>query len=329
MAARGRSSNYYTTERDASAGTSGECHLIPASCVVMCCKKCCSPIGGRSLQEPVQGIDLAVDARGAKAEKWIFYPLAGQSNTITFGDAGDGIAMGSTDRLQRLNMMGKCWAVHRIDLHNALRRKCVADKDGGRPVEIVLSSKVVAWDPAGSVELSDGSTLTADLLVAADGIRSRAHEAVLNKNVPVQCNGQTAMRFMLKTKDIRENPATAPLMEDGPDCFAVYMIRGDKDLILRFPCQNNEVQNFAAYKATNSSTLDGEQVQQAELEERLGSFPESLAALAGLVEYPIWDWKITDRTPLPSYQKDRLVLVGDAARESPPKHATILLLRQD
>jgi salicylate hydroxylase len=281
------------------------------------------------LHHVMQGIDLAVDADGAQSRKWMCYPLAGESKSISFGDAGHGRAMPAMERMRRLNLLDKCWGVHRIALHTALREKCVAEDGTGDPVEIVLGSKVVSWNTSGSIELSDGSSLTADLVVAADGIRSRAHEAILGEQIPVQCNGQTTMRFMLRTEDIQRNPATAPILEDGPGCFAVYLIRGDRNLLLRFPCQNNKLQNFGAYKVTNSESLEGEQVQKWDLKERLDAFPPPIAALAGLVEGPIWDWKITDRAPLPSYQEDRLVLVGDAAREFQSSHLCLLLTDTD
>ena len=61
----------------------------------------------------------------------------------------------------------------RADLYEALKR--VARDDG---VEVVTGSKAISADPSGEVVLADGSRLTADLVVAADGLRSAIRESL-------------------------------------------------------------------------------------------------------------------------------------------------------
>src|ERR1700754_2364170 len=60
--------------------------------------------------------------------------------------------------------------LHRVDLHQALKDKAVSTEEPGHPVNLLINSAVVSYDPMeGSVTLRNGSILTADLVVAADG----------------------------------------------------------------------------------------------------------------------------------------------------------------
>ncbi|KFY91112.1 hypothetical protein V500_04798, partial [Pseudogymnoascus sp. VKM F-4518 (FW-2643)] len=60
---------------------------------------------------------------------------------------------------------------HRADLHEALRAKATSEDGPGIPIELVTKAIVVSFEAhTRSVTLEDGSTLTADLVVAADGI---------------------------------------------------------------------------------------------------------------------------------------------------------------
>jgi salicylate hydroxylase len=83
---------------------------------------------------------------------------------------------------------------------------------------------------------------------------------------------------------------------------------------------SDEVQNFAAYASTgDKKTLAGEQVSRSALLERLSPLPEIFQAIGRMAEDPVRDWKIADREPLPSYQKNRLCLIGDAAHPMRPR----------
>lgn len=60
---------------------------------------------------------------------------------------------------------------HRIDLHDALKQAATAPEGPGSPATVRVSSRVVESDPdKGTVTLADGETLTADLIIGADGM---------------------------------------------------------------------------------------------------------------------------------------------------------------
>lgn len=59
---------------------------------------------------------------------------------------------------------------HRSDLYKELTRLATGEGDGP-PAELLLGSKVLACDPeAGTVTLGNGETISADLIIGADGI---------------------------------------------------------------------------------------------------------------------------------------------------------------
>ena len=61
--------------------------------------------------------------------------------------------------------------VHRVNLHDHLKKIATAQEGVGKPAGLHTSSKVVELDPAvGSITLEDGTVVLADIIVGADGI---------------------------------------------------------------------------------------------------------------------------------------------------------------
>ncbi len=60
---------------------------------------------------------------------------------------------------------------HRIDLHNQLKATAISSDHIGRPAQLRTDSRVVDVDPeTATVVLEDGSRITGDVVVGADGI---------------------------------------------------------------------------------------------------------------------------------------------------------------
>lgn len=60
---------------------------------------------------------------------------------------------------------------HRVSLHEKLKSLATSEKGVGPPVKLHTSSKVVRMDPEkGEIELADGTTVTGDVILGADGI---------------------------------------------------------------------------------------------------------------------------------------------------------------
>ena len=129
-----------------------------------------------------------------------------------------------------------CLLSHRADLHDALRGLAVGEDGSGAPAELVTDAAVVSYDPEkGVVALEGGSTMAADLVVAADGLHSRAHEHILGEERAAKPSGTTVIRFMISTKDILANSKTASLMEGGAGQVKIYKSEDDKRSLVRYP----------------------------------------------------------------------------------------------
>ena len=127
---------------------------------------------------------------------------------------------------------------HRADLHEALRAKAISEDGPGIPIELVTKATVVSFEAhTGSVTLEDGSTLTADLVVAADGVHSKAHQYVLGFEFPPRPSKTTVIRFTVPSEIIRENPATAPLLADGNNRLRFYTISNSNRYLVQYPCR--------------------------------------------------------------------------------------------
>ncbi|KAJ0342371.1 hypothetical protein KNSL1_010705 [Colletotrichum chrysophilum] len=120
------------------------------------------------------------------------------------------------------NEYGSPWYfAHRVDLHQELKRMATA-ADGGPPLTIKLRSEVTSYDPENAaIGLSDGTTITSDLVVVADGIHSAGVEAVLDWHSPVDkshlletfSNFHPSVIALLKFVDVVIGGAQA--IEDG------------------------------------------------------------------------------------------------------------------
>jgi salicylate hydroxylase len=70
------------------------------------------------------------------------------------------------------SMYGAPWySIHRVDLHNELKRLAQEPAAGRKGAKIRLECEVVGADfEAGTIVLSDGTVHRKDLIVAADGV---------------------------------------------------------------------------------------------------------------------------------------------------------------
>ena len=193
------------------------------------------------------GLDLKEDVKVAVLRSTKAYSFTKTDHPPKFGDNGDGHHVPWANRLKALGLLDFFYFGHRVDVHDAIKNKCVSADGSGTPVKVILASRVLAFDPSGTIKLHDGQQMHADLVIAADGIRSTAPEIVLGRKAPAIPSGITTMRFLLKTKNILEDPEIASLMEDGPGCFCIYSHAESKTNVLRYPCHKSAC-SFSSHK---------------------------------------------------------------------------------
>ena len=125
---------------------------------------------------------------------------------------------------------------HRVDLHEALRDMATSTNGLGTPAKIINGAHITSYDAeAGSVKLFDGSTLSADLIVAANGVHSNASQFIGTHRRAIPSD-TTVIRFLIPTSTLKADPATADLIpHDG--LASVYTAKSKTRWLLRYPCR--------------------------------------------------------------------------------------------
>ncbi|KAJ6783396.1 hypothetical protein PWT90_05856 [Aphanocladium album] len=100
--------------------------------------------------------------------------------------------------------------VHRAVLHDLLHKHAIR-----AGAELRLDSKVVKYDfPNGAVDLHNGTRVTADLVIGADGINSFSRRQLLGEdNAKTKPTGLAAVRTMAEVAQMKADPLLADIAD--------------------------------------------------------------------------------------------------------------------
>lgn len=163
----------------------------------------------------------------------------------------DGSVIGLTplgDRCKR-EFNAPYWHYHRADLHRVILDACTDPEGAGPPVQVEINSQVTDVDdsdPERPVAITaDGRRYAADVLVGADGLKSRVRDAAGFPDT-LRFSGEMAYRALIPGDKIAADPATRWLVDRfqstiwyGPDRHLVhYMINGGEylNVVAIVPC---------------------------------------------------------------------------------------------
>ena len=188
-----------------------------------------SPNAARVLQNLAFDFNRARVVRCTK-DAIIQAPPAQYPFQVTLGKTFDGLE----------KQYGVPWmTVHRMDLWSELRDLAINQEGAGVPVEIREGVSAIDFDPSGSVVLRDGNVLKANIVVAADGVKSIAYKAVVadGKDRPATFTGVSNVRFCVPTESLMGDQKLSKYIGVAANGVTTTVGAEQDRLILRYPCR--------------------------------------------------------------------------------------------
>ncbi|MFH9736507.1 FAD-dependent monooxygenase [Streptomyces roseolus] len=195
---------------------------------------------------------------------------------------------------------------HRTDLHGALLAACeehpsIALHTGRTVTDTVQTRAEVRLHFAETPE-----RLTADAVVAADGLHSRLRQILVNDGAPV-CSKYVAYRGALPVSSMTGAMARHATTE------SVIVWAGPRMHLVQYPVRRGELYNQVAVFESDHYTPDSDDWgTEAELEERFTGACDTVRDALPLIARDR-RWPLFDRLPITDWVHGRIMLLGDAA----------------
>ncbi len=235
------------------------------------------------------GLETALRDRGAV-----------RAQAIELHDYRGGARVARLD-LTRLAQEQRYYFVHRADLIDVL---ATAARRANVTVELNASVASLRPGPLPQVQMADGSTRRAELVVAADGIHS-VGRGVLNGPDAASFTGQVAWR------------ATVPNHHNHPDEAHVTMAPGRH--LVSYPVRGGRLVNLVAVEERSDWAAEGwhHADDPANLRAAFASFLGPAAEMINAVE-AVTLWGLHRHPVADCWHQEGIALLGDAAHPTLP-----------
>jgi salicylate hydroxylase len=213
---------------------------------------------------------------------------------------------------------------HRQDLHSYLMKAATSTTRAGPAVVVRTSARVTSCDcEAGTVLLGNQETLTADLIIGADGIHSKLRSLVLEHEVKPKPTGFSCYRFMMSSQSIRQHaPEFAAII--SPEDPYISMIMAHDCRLVMSPARQGTLYSVVAIVPDERMNEDPDAAQSWVTEGNKEKMLETFK------DFPSWShdmmqsaesiglWELRDIEPLSTWHRGRVILIGDAAHAMLP-----------
>ncbi|KEF51437.1 uncharacterized protein A1O9_12586 [Exophiala aquamarina CBS 119918] len=208
------------------------------------------------------------------------------------------------------------WQIFRPDYHEILLQAALA-----LGVQVRKGCEVLAYAiEESSVKLASGEVVQGDLLIAADGVKSLARQAMGRKVDPHE-TGDTCFRVVIPAEKLLANPRLRPLSERpgfeqflGPDHHIIgYNIQKQRSFNLLMVIPDDRT--MVGFKAPSTAS---------EVRHAFSGWSPMVQDLLSFLPENVERWRLIDLPPIEDWvhPSGRFVLIGDAA------HATLPYLAQ-
>ncbi|MDB5571067.1 MAG: salicylate 1-monooxygenase [Hyphomicrobiales bacterium] len=160
-----------------------------------------------------------------------------------------------------------------------------------------------------------GEEIEADVVIAADGVRSSARQALFGADTP-RYTGQIGWRAMLPMSDVPEGLGPDGSLSLRKD-FVGWL--GPRGHVIMYPIRSGEVLNFFAGYFLDEWAEESWTAPSTP-EEMIQTFHGWNDALLKMMSKvgSVYKWGLFDRDPLQAMTKGRVALLGDAAHPMMP-----------
>ncbi|KAJ5370505.1 uncharacterized protein N7496_006597 [Penicillium cataractarum] len=208
------------------------------------------------------------------------------------------------------------------DLQDILKEAAIDPKRPGRPVSILTSKNVCYCNTAeGIVTTEDGSIFEADLVIGADGIKSRIREFICGDKIDAMPTGISAYRFLIPMEKIEaETEFTRHI--NPRDEFTTMVLCHDRRLVMG-PIRHGESFSVVALVPDEKMHEDSSHTNWTS-SGSITSFLDSFSVLPTWLLKPFQNitslglWQLRDLDPLDTWFKDHAIVIGDAAHAMLP-----------
>lgn len=193
-----------------------------------------------------------------------------------------------------------------------------------RPADANGSTVTSGSGQAANGSLADGGEtewIDADVIICADGIKSKARAAMMARKGEVdevEDTGQAAYRIMVRRAAIKEDPELVPFFTGTQS----YRWIGEKRHIIAYPVERGDLFNMSTtqpdrnFVQADTWTASG---SKSEMLQTFHDFCPRVQKLLNLVpEGDVLEWKLRVHKPLPHWVDNNAALVGDACHPTLP-----------